>query len=132
MENYRVYVKTDKEGVEIRFRVSFNKETHNWATSERMEKGYRVNATPVEISKNSGYQTESFGAFTGFGDTLLPCERRSAKRYAEAISILEERMLKYLAWFENRGYNIDKENKNELIEQQEHRDYAAHLTLTGI
>lgn len=132
MENHRVYVKTDKEGIEIRFRISFNKETHNWATSQQMEKGYRVNATPVEISRNSGYQTESFGAFTGFGDTLLACNRRSSKRYAEAIEILEERMLKYLAWFEAKGYNIDKDTKNELIEQQEHNDYRNHLILTGI
>ena len=51
MENYRVYVKTDKEGIEIRFRISFNKETRNWATNQTLEKGYRVNATPVEISK---------------------------------------------------------------------------------
>ncbi len=132
MEGHRVYIKTNKEGFEIRFRISFNKDTHNWATSEQMEKGYRVNVTPVEISRSSGYQTESFGAFTGFGDTLLACDRRSDKRYRQARAILEERMLKYLAWFETRGFVIDEETKNELICKEEDNAYRRHLLLTGI
>jgi len=132
MENYRVYVKTDKEEIEIRFRVSFNKETRNWATNQTLEKGYRVNATPVEISKSNGYQMESFGAFTGFGDTLLACGRRSAKRYEEAKQILDERMLKYLAWFEDKGYHIDKDAKNELIEQGERRAYRIESENAGV
>ena len=111
MENYRVYIPTTKEGVEIRFRVSFNKETTNWATNQPLEKGYRVNATPITIEKKNGFQVESFGAFTGFGDTLLPCGRRSEKRYGQAKEILEEKMLEYLAFFEKKGIVIEREAK---------------------
>ena len=111
MENYRVYIPTNKEGIEIRFRIAFNKELHNWATNQPLVKGYRVNATPITIEKKNGFQVESFGAFTGFGDTLLPCGRRSEKRYETAKEILEDNMIKYLRFFEEKGIVIDREAK---------------------
>lgn len=107
MENYKIYIDTDKENVKIKFRISYTKETSNWASNEPITPGYRVHATPVEVEVKEGYRTESFGAFTGFGDTVLACNRRSQKRYDEAKRILDKRMLTYLQWFRDKGYKID-------------------------
>jgi len=132
MENYKIYIDTDKPSVKIKFSISYLKpsESRNWATSEYRETGYRVNAVPVERSSDG--MIESFTAFTGFGDTLLPCKRRSQKRYEQAIDILQERLLKYVRYFENKGYHICRDAINKLIEEQEHRDYKKHLNATGI
>lgn len=115
MENYKLYVDTDKESVKIKFSISYLRpsESHNWATSEFRETGYRVNAVPVERSADG--RMESFTAFTGFGDTLLPCKRRSQKRYEQAIRKLKEGMPRYITWFENKGYVISEEFKKDIV-----------------
>lgn len=132
MENYKIYIDTDKPSVKIRFSISYLKpsESISWSTNEYRETGYRVNAVPIERSADG--MVESFTAFTGFGDTLLPCKRRSQKRYEQAIDILQERLLKYVRYFENKGFHICRNAINTLIEEQEHRDYKKHLNATGI
>jgi hypothetical protein len=85
---------------EIRFTISFNRDRISWATSQPKKIGYQVTATPVATSKiGNGIVMEEFGAFTGFNDCLLEVDRQSAKRLQTAISILHERMDKYLLWF---------------------------------
>lgn len=132
MENYKLYVDTDKPSVKIKFSISYLRpsESHNWATSEWRETGYRITGVPVEMSADG--RMESFTAFTGFGDTLLPCKRRSQKRYEQSIEIFEDRVLKYLEHFQNKGVHICRDTINELIEQKENRDYKKHLNATGI
>ena len=113
MENYKVYVPTNKESTKIKFSLNYLKpsESYSWATGERRETGYRVTATPVVVGKGS----ECFTAFSGFSDILLPCERRSNKRKEEAINILKSKIESiYLNWFEERGYVIDPEWKKDL------------------
>lgn len=100
MSLYKEYIDTIEENKKIRFSITFNRSSHNWATSEKTPIGYRVSATPVEI----GDKFESFGAFTGFTDTLLEVNRQSSKRLNEAIEILQQRKEKYIQWF--------KDNKN--------------------
>lgn len=132
MENYKMYIDTDKPSVKIKFSISYLKpsESRNWATSEYRETGYRVTAVPVERSEDG--RIESFTAFSGFGATLLPCKRRSQKRYEQAIDILQERLLDYVRYFQNKGYHICSDAVNKLIEEKEHRDYEKHLNATGI
>ena len=97
MENYKLYVDTDKTSVKIKFSISYLKpsESRNWGTGEHRETGYRVTAVPVERKEMYNGIIESFTAFTGFGDTLLPCSRRSNKRYEQAIKKFKENMPKY-------------------------------------
>jgi hypothetical protein len=118
MENYKIYIDTDKPSVKIKFSISYLKpsESWNWATSENRETGYRVNAVPVERSSDG--MIESFTAFSGFGDTLLPCKRRSEKRYEQAQVILMEKLPSYLQWFINKGYNIPEETRKSIMEQR--------------
>lgn len=97
---YKAY-KTLENGQVIKFTISFNKDSRNWATSQPIEKGYRVSAVPVKLrpASNPNFQIEESGAFTGFNDTLLPIDRQSAKRLQSAIDILETRTERYLDWF---------------------------------
>lgn len=121
MENFKMYVDTSKPSVKIKLTISYLKpsESYNWATGEHRKTGYRVNATPVEITEaKEGYQIESFTAFTGFGDTLLECSRRSSKRYAEAQVILMQNLPSYLQWFINKGYEIPEETRREIMDQR--------------
>ena len=60
---------------------------------------------------------ESFTAFSGFGDTLLECKRRSDKRYAEAKVILMQNLPSYLQWFINKGHEIPEETRKEIMIQ---------------
>ena len=107
MENFKLYIPTSKENTKIKFCISYTKESSSWATNESFEPGYRVNAKPVEVTLRDGYQWESSGAFTGFNDTLIPCSRRSNKRYESAREELNNRMEKYLKYFTDKGIVID-------------------------
>ena len=133
MENYKVYIPTKKAGTEIKFTISFNKNQYSWATGSKLELGYRVSATPVEISRReNGITMESFSAFSGFTDSLLVCDRRSAKRYEQAKTILKEKMLQYIEFFEKKGFEFWDELKHSLIAEDEDNNYRRHLLLTGI
>lgn len=88
-----------KESV-LKVTVTFNKDGVNWATSRRVPKGYRVSVVPVERSnREGGIVMESFGAFTGFNDTLIETDRQSKKRLQQAIDTLQERKDGYIRWF---------------------------------
>lgn len=96
---YKEYVKLEN-GQEIKFSISFNKESRNWATSQPTPIGYRVTVTPVKRStREGGYIIEESGAFTGFNDTLLEFERQSKKRLQSAIDELQIRKELYLEQF---------------------------------
>lgn len=94
---YKEYIKVgDKE---IKCTISFNKDATNWVTSQPKKIGYQVTCVPVKRSNRDGICIEEFGAFTGFNDCLLEVDRQSKKRLEKAISILNERKDKYLAYF---------------------------------
>lgn len=88
-----------KEGTEIKAYISYNKTPSSWIGG-CAPKGYRVCVVPVKRSSlEGGFSIEESGAFTGFNDTLLECERQSAKKINQAIQILQERKDKYLSKF---------------------------------
>ena len=91
-------------GQELKITVSFSQGGYNWGTGQRVAKGYRVHVIPVKRSKDANFSIEESGAFTGFGDTLLPLEanqRQTKGRLAEAIAILNERKAMYcFRWIE--------------------------------
>jgi len=91
---HKEYLTLDN-GQLIKFSISFNKSTTNWATSQPVEKGYRVTVKPVKITQGDGYQIEESSAFSGFNDTLLVTDRQSSKRLQQAIGILKDRKAQY-------------------------------------
>ena len=84
----------------IRISISFNRETYHWATGNEKKKGYQVTVTPIQ---KSGLGS-SFGAFNGFFEIILPCERQSKKRLLQAELLVQQKMDKYKAFFEAKGY----------------------------
>lgn len=108
MSLYKLYVPTDKDSIFIKFTMSFNKDTYHWATGQSKEKGYQLTATPVE--KRDRF--ESFTAFNGFYKIIYPIGRQSKKRLQEAISMLHTDIEKYLDYFRNKGYKIEKYEKD--------------------
>ena len=99
-----MYIKTSEANEFIKLSISYNKDTYNWATGQPKTKGYELNAVPV---KRSG-MIEEFGAFTGYNTTLVKCSRRSKKRLQMSIDELTLNIDKYLQFFINQGFKIDK------------------------
>lgn len=79
-------------GQEIKICLDYRTDTVSWATSQKIEPGYYLSCIPVKRTKGEGYNLEESGAFTGFNLTILPCNRRSAKREQQAISIMETKI----------------------------------------
>lgn len=104
MSLHKEYVDTIDSNKKIKFSITFNRNTHSFATSQRIPIGYRVSAVPVEISG----MFESYGVFTGFNDTLLEVDRQSSKRLSEAIRILQERKERYIQHFKDKGIKFKK------------------------
>ena len=105
---HKQYLPTTKKNVKIKFSVSFNRETVSWATNQPKKIGYQVTATPVEIcERESGYNSEVSGAFTGFNDNLLECNRQSSKRLKEAIQVLQNKLDVYKDFFIKKGYEFE-------------------------
>lgn len=102
MSEYKMYVPTDKENVKIKFSISHNKEPYKWSTNEPLQIGYRVTGVPVTIEGSF----ESFEAFSGFGDNLVACGRRSKGKLNASIKMLEDNMDRYKQYFKERGYKF--------------------------
>jgi len=92
---------TLENGTEIKFVIQYYKGT-----------GYRVSSYPVKRSKSGGVSLEEFGAYTGFNDALLDCNRASSTRLKGAIGILKSNMEKYFQWYKNE-YDWSIENIKE-------------------
>lgn len=102
MTLYREYHKLEN-GQEIKFTISFNRESTNWATYQPKKKGYQVSATPVKrTTLEGGFSMEESGAFTGFLDNLIEVDRQSKKRLQSAIDELHKRLPEYLQYFINK------------------------------
>jgi len=101
-KEYHTSTSEHLKGKLIKFSVSFNREQYNWATSQRKEIGYQVTVIPVERSADG--RVESFTAFSGFNATLLPVNRQSSKRLAEAIKILSERKDEFLKYINEKNF----------------------------
>jgi len=124
MTLYKEYLDTIVENEKIKFTISFNKETRNWATGESKKIGYQVSAVPVKINDFSHknvrgelvhFTSEESGAFTGFCDNLIEIDRQSKKRLESAISKLKENMETYKEWFKLK---YKTEFKDGLVKQQ--------------
>jgi hypothetical protein len=109
MADYTEYIKTTKDFEFLKFSISYNYDTYNWATGQPKQKGYQLIATPVQ----KGDMWESFTAFDGFSTIILPAERKSKKRLAEAIHKFKMNREDYIKYFTQQGIiTIENESKN--------------------
>lgn len=97
---HRISYKTNLENQIIEFVIYY----------DNSKKTYWVSATPVKISKlDNGLSIREFAAMTGFRDNLLTIETRQSDKYLKvAIQKLESNITKYLEWFKNKGYELEK------------------------
>lgn len=84
------YVKVEGLG-EVKLSLSFNRDSHNWATSQPKRVGYYLNVLPVRRTFGASCVIEESGAFTGFNVCILEVGRQSKKRLQEAIDISIQR-----------------------------------------
>ena len=92
------YIPLDN-GLELNFIISFNKNTTNCSTGNRMSKGYRVTVIPVRRIKGDEFSMYEIGAFTGFSDQLLDCDRQSKMRLNEAKRVLNNNIELYKKYY---------------------------------
>ena len=78
------YYKTDKEGTEVKVSTNYNLGGANYFSGGTNPRGYYYTVRAVERSSSSGFQSESFMLFEGFGGILLEVARKGAKAAAEA------------------------------------------------
>lgn len=109
MAKYKIYVPTLVDNVKIKFSISYCKETYSYATYKQRPKGYYVNAVPVTIKQSEGFSIEEFGAFTGFNDCLLECDRQSKKRFETSVLLLQTNMEAYIQFFKDKGHEFTTE-----------------------
>lgn len=60
--------------------------------------GYTIVCIPIKISKieNSNFSMKEFGAFIGFKERVLACNRKSAKNLNLVLEILENKKQSYI------------------------------------
>ena len=102
MTLYKEYNEVD--GKTIKITISFNKNTHSWATSQSTPIGYRATVVPVERSADG--RMESYTAFSGFNTTLLVVQRQSKNRLQEAINVLHDKRESFLNHFRTVVENV--------------------------
>ena len=68
----------------------------NMFTYENEARGYYVSVCPVKREERDGFTMESFIAFTGLKQCVLPVQRKSAKKMSEAITYFEEHINEFI------------------------------------
>jgi hypothetical protein len=79
-------VNNKKETTWLKAEIYYSLGGHNYFTSRNEGRGYYISVSPVE---REGY-FESYTAFTGLKQLILPVQRKSAKKMNEAVTYFEE------------------------------------------
>jgi hypothetical protein len=88
----------------VRCSLDYDIGGYNYLTGENRERGYVAYIMPVTI----GDGVESYVPLSGNRQMLVPCKRRSAKKYAEALKIFDEKHKELVLLLYSRS--PDKEN----------------------
>lgn len=68
----------------------------NMFTYKNEPRGYWMQIVPVKRENKYGYTMESFTAFTGLKALVLPVQRKSKKKFDEAIAYFEEHIEEFI------------------------------------
>jgi hypothetical protein len=71
----------------------------NVFTYRNEPRGYYLSVSPVERAERNGYTMESFTAFSGKKWIVLPVQRKSQKKMAEAVEYFENNINRYIQTF---------------------------------
>lgn len=89
MKEYMHIIPTDNAN-RIKVEVYYSLGGMNYFTYENESRGYYLSVSHVNHATSGGVRMESFVAFTGTKQLILPCKRRSAKREAQANELAKE------------------------------------------
>ena len=68
----------------------------NYFTYKTESRGYYMSISPVARSDRHGCVMESYAAFTGLKQCVLPVQRKSQKKMEEAIAYFEEHIIEFM------------------------------------
>lgn len=78
---------------------------HNYFTSRNESRGYYISVSPVERARGM----ESYTAFTGLKQCILPVQRKSQKKMNEAVAYFNEHILEFISNHFSE-FDVDVEN----------------------
>lgn len=85
-------VKNKKETTWLKAEIYYALGGHNYFTYKNESRGYYISVSPVE--RDRGF--ESYTAFTGLKQCVLPVQRKSSKKMTEAITYFEEHINEFI------------------------------------
>lgn len=92
MPRHTTFLPVVKSGdvTHLRVEVYYSLGGYNLFTYKQEPRGYYLSVTPVGRSERGNVVMESYCAFTGIKKLILPVNRQSPKRMAEAIALSEQ------------------------------------------
>lgn len=85
---------------------------YNCFTSKTESRGYYMSISPVERSDKYGFITETYAAFTGLKQCVLPVQRKSQKKMNEAVEYFEQHILEFMQQYFGE-FDVDTKNYEE-------------------
>lgn len=106
----RLYpVSNNEKATHLKAEVYYALGGANMFTYRNEPRGYWVSIVPVRRENKYGCVTESFTAFTGLKTLVLPVQRKSAKKFNEAIDYFEEHISDFIKTHFSE-FEVDTEN----------------------
>lgn len=82
-------VKNNPNVTHLKAEVYYNLGGTNVFTYKNEARGYYMSISPVKREDRGGYVMESYTAFTGLKQLVVPVQRKSQKKLAEAVEYFE-------------------------------------------
>jgi hypothetical protein len=87
------YEKVEGTNYELKIQVFYNMGGMNYFNYKNEERGYYLSVTPVQVERQAnGITIESYMAFSGVKELLLPVKRKSEKAEQQAIELAKDRI----------------------------------------
>ena len=88
--------KTTRNATHLKAEIYYALGGHNVFTYRNEQRGYYISVSPVERKEDTYGTMESYVAFTGLKQCVLPVQRKSAKKMNEAITYFEEHINEFI------------------------------------
>ena len=89
-------VSNNPSATHLKAQIYYSLGGFNCFTYKNEARGYYMSITPVKRSSDSYGTMESYTAFSGLKQCVLPVQRKSQKKMNEAISYFENNILEFM------------------------------------
>lgn len=93
----RFYPVKNSTATHLKVELYYSKGGNNVFTYKTERRGYYISVTPVKREMRNNVVLESFVAFTGLKQLLVPVERKSKKKEEEAQEVFNKYVDKFIA-----------------------------------